>query len=428
MKATQGTCVFALLCVCAVSAWAEKKYKSEEEYNLYTAVTQSFAANDMTKALASLDAWKGKFPESDYASDRQQLYVQAYARAAEPAKAVEAAKPALAGPFNTPDDELRLLFAVVTAVQQIASPLSELQPVAADAARRLIAFDKMPSGMKAEDWAKAKEGLQGAARVALVHVTLTPVREAVKSGDCAGAEAAGTRAVQEFPESVQASWVLASAQLCLAKKDVAKFSPALYSLARAAALDPVKGLVDPAWQKSAAVPYFEKMYTQYHGADAEGLQQLKQTALKTPLPPEGFAIASQTQLEQQKQAELESKSPELALWMRVRSALAAPNGESYFAAELKDAAVPPLSGTLVEAKPACRPTQLTVAMAPGASPEVVVKLRAPLTGKPEPNSTFRFEAVPTAFTREPFQLTMETDPAKVSGLKSGPCAASKAKK
>ena len=174
-----------VMCVCALTLAAEKQYKSPEEHQLYAAVTKDFAANDFTKVIAGLDTWKQKFPDSDYDSNRQQLYVQAYSRAGQPAKAIEAAKPVLAGPFDTPDDQLRLIYTVVTAVQQLPAPAAELRPIVTDAAKQLIAFDKMPAGMKAEEWQKARASLNRAASVALLHVALTPVREAVQAKDCA---------------------------------------------------------------------------------------------------------------------------------------------------------------------------------------------------------------------------------------------------
>ena len=51
-----------------------------------------------------------------------------------------------------------------------------------------------------------------------------------------------------------------------------------------------------------------------------------------------------------------------------------------------------------------------------------MKLDAALTGKPAPGETIEFDAVPQAFSKEPFMLTMETDKSKITGLKVDPCA------
>jgi hypothetical protein len=90
---------------------------------------------------------------------------------------------------------------------------------------------------------------------------------------------------------------------------------------------------------------------------------------------------------------------------------------------MKGAKVPVLLGRVVEAKPSCRPTELVVSLSgrEGTPAEAVLRLQKPLAGKVEVGSEFRFEGVSTAFTREPFLLTMEVDPAEVKGLKTAPC-------
>jgi hypothetical protein len=111
--------------------------------------------------------------------------------------------------------------------------------------------------------------------------------------------------------------------------------------------------------------------------------------------------------------------------MKIKGSLSDANGQQYFDTQLKDTAVPQLRGTLIAAKPACRPKELIVGVpVPGAplQPEITLKLDAPLTGKPELNKEFHWEGVPSAFTREPFMLTMDVEKAKVEGLTVTPCA------
>jgi len=95
--------------------------------------------------------------------------------------------------------------------------------------------------------------------------------------------------------------------------------------------------------------------------------------------------------------------------------------------------VPQLRGVLLEAKPACHPRELLVAVPlPDTQQtlraEIRVKLNKPLTGKPEINQEFHWEGVPSAFTKDPFLLTMDTDPAKIEGLKESPCSIAPKKK
>jgi len=49
--------------------------------------------------------------------------------------------------------------------------------------------------------------------------------------------------------------------------------------------------------------------------------------------------------------------------------------------------------------------------------EVTLKLDAALTGKPEAGTEVQFKGVPSAFSKEPFMLTMDAEKANVEGLK-----------
>jgi hypothetical protein len=177
--------------------------------------------------------------------------------------------------------------------------------------------------------------------------------------------------------------------------------------------------------------YLKKVYIRIHGSE-EGLDQLKKQAVGSPAPPSGFKIKSATDIAQEKEAEFEAGNPQLALWMKIKGQLADTNGDQYFQGQLKDAAVPQLRGTLVEAKPACHPKELLVAVPLPDSPkplkaEISLKLDKPLGGKPESDTEFHWEGVPTAFTKDPFMLTMETETAKIQGLKTEPCTTAPAR-
>ena len=82
-------------------------------------------------------------------------------------------------------------------------------------------------------------------------------------------------------------------------------------------------------------------------------------------------------------------------WMKIKGALADANGTDYFESQLKNSAVPQLRGTLVSAKPACRPKGLLVAVPLPDAPqplhaEITLKLDKPSGGKPEEGSEFHW--------------------------------------
>jgi hypothetical protein len=186
-------------------------------------------------------------------------------------------------------------------------------------------------------------------------------------------------------------------------------------------------MADPKWQQDTVRPFLEKVFEQYHGTDAEALDQLKRLAAKSPFPPEDFAIKSLTDIAIEKQDAFEKGHPQLALWMKIKAALSDGGGSSYFTSELQGVSVPRLRGILVEAKPACHPIELLVAVPlpgpiPQPEPEIILKLDSPLAGTPQLEAEFQWEGVPSAFSARPFRLTMETEPSKIEGLKITPCA------
>jgi len=90
--------------------------------------------------------------------------------------------------------------------------------------------------------------------------------------------------------------------------------------------------------------------------------------------------------------------------------------------------VPPLKGTVIEAKPACRSKELVIALSDATHGEVTLKLDAPLKGKPETGTEVQFKGVPASFVKDPFMVTMDAEKANIEGLKETPCAGAVTKK
>ncbi len=423
-----NTLVVCLLAAAQLTR-AERQFKTQAEYDAYNEVSKDLTANNPQKALQDLDAWKQKFPDSDFKDDRSALYVQALAAATQPAKALDAAAELMAKDLNTalsgPAPIIKLLYTLAQSIQKVPDPTPAQIAMGAQAARQLAAFDKAPDGVAPEAWAQARHDMQAASKAALLYTALIPSAQAMNHKDCEAAETYARKAIDDFPASGQAAWSLGAAQLCQQKTHPEKAPIAIYEFARAASLDPQSAMVDPKWQQSVAAPYLEKIYAQYHGSDPEGLKQLRTLATASPLPPAGFQMKSTSELALEKQAEFEASNPQLALWMKIKGALSAPNGDQYFESELKNSAVPAQAGSVVEAKPACHPKELLVAIkepdkqAPEG--EILLKFEKPLNGKPEVPADIQFEGVPSAFSSSPFLLTMDADPAKLTGLKIVPC-------
>jgi hypothetical protein len=418
------------LVVCLSAFAQQKEMKDAREYELYNAVAKDFAAKDASKALPDLDAWKQAYPESAFKIERECMYVQAYGDSHQPEKVIASASALLAsGAKIDPPDLLRVLFISVTAIRQINSATAEQMYFAESAARRLEKFEK-PENVTAEAWTKASTELRAAAVDALLYIEISRSAAARSRNDCPAAESAAHRAMDVYPDSVQAAWYLGMAELCLQKSDPKRAPAAIWAFARAASIDPAKGKVDAKWQNDVAAPNLERIYDQYHGPDPEGLARLKTASLGSPMPPPDFTIESVQEIAQRKQAAFETKFPEIALWMRIKAQLSGAGGEEYFTTGLKDSALPRLRGVIVTSKPPCRPNQLLVAVkmpeqATIPPAEIALKLDKPLSGSVAAGSEFGFEGVPSAFTPSPFLLTMDVGIVQIDGLEVHACPAQK---
>jgi hypothetical protein len=420
----------------SIATGAEKQLKPGES-EIYTEVVKDLGAPNFPKALSDLDTWRQKFPDSDFTDERSALYVQTYAGSNQPAKALDTAGDLLSkdltatfpGPTGQPTI-IRLLYNAVWAISQIASPTPGELTSGATAAHQLMAYDQPLPGVTAEKWNEARTDMRDRAAAALLYIAMLPGIQAMakQPPDCPAAESAYSKALMVYPDRAALSYELGRALNCEAKTMPDKQAPAVYEFLRAAVIDPTLG--NPGNDKKKIQTFADNAYIRLHGG-AEGLEQLKLQVKESPLPPADFTIRTATEIAESRRLKFEKDNPQLALWMKIKGALSDSNGEQYFAGELKDSAVPPLKGTLMEATPECRPKELLVAVPLPPLPdaqqqsapiEIRLKLDKPLTGKPEVKTEFQWEGVPSAFTREPFLLTMDVETARLQDLKTTPCA------
>jgi hypothetical protein len=365
------------------------------------------------------------------------MYMQAYGKMTppQPQKIVEYGAQLMGqdlkatfGGANGPLTILDILYKMATSVAALPNATPDQVELGKKAAQQLkeqatayfVPANK-PATTPDAAWTKAKSDLEDAADHSALALDLFPATQAMARKDCAAAEPMYLKALQDRPQSAFISYQLANAMVCLQKNDPAMVPKAIYEFERAAVIDPTLKLNE----------YADKLYRTVHGSD-EGLAQLKDLVKQSPLPPDGFTIKTQAQIDAEKDAELAKNNPKLALWLGIKTALSAPDGEQYFADKLKDSAVPQLRGVVVEGKPACRSKEITVYVPvpdqQGAQPaEITVNLDVALAGKPAAGSDIQWEGVPSAFTKSPFMLTMDAEKAKVE-VKTSPCAAPASKK
>jgi tetratricopeptide (TPR) repeat protein len=380
------------------AAQPQKKVKDQGEYDVFNAVTKEA---DGKKKIALLEKWKKDYPDSDYKEDRLLIMIQTYLQLGQAQEILNTAKELLAiNPKN-----VNALYWVCNLVPGLSKEDPESLDLADKAANGLINAEK-PADTKPEDWAKAKKDLE-----VIGHKALGWVNWKRKNLDAAEKEFVQTLKLNENQAEVS-SWLGA---VIFQMKKPERQSEVLYNFARASVLAPNQGGM-PEAQRKVTEQYLERAFNSYHGQDPAGLTALKEEAKKSAFVPSGFKIESQTEIAVRKENEFREKNPQLALWMGIKKELAGPNGEQYFESNVKNAAVPKLKGTVVAAKPPVRSKELVVGLENAEVGEVTLKFDAPLTGKPKLGSVVEFEGVPTAFAKDPFMLTFETEKGKVTGL------------
>ncbi len=405
----------ALVAVLGIgTAWCQapkKEVKDRAEYDLFMSVTKE--TND-AKRLEYLNTWKEKYPDSAFKEERLQYFLNTYKNLNKGANMLETAKEMTA---MDPKNLMGLYWQTVLTVT-LADTSPDALAAGEKAANSLIACidTGKPAGATEEAWQKEKKTLESVA-----HTTLGWVAMQRKQSEAA--EKSFAKSLEYNPNNAQVAYWMGAT--ILAQRKGERQAEALFYFARAAAMTGPGALTGPV--KQTAEQYFTKLYTTYHG-DASGIDEVKNYAAANTKPGPDFKLLSKLEIQSQKDQEFAKQNPQLALWMRVKTELAAANGEQYFAEHVKDTALPPLKGRIVSHKPAKFPKEIVVGIEKADVAEITLKLENPPKGavKADPGTEIEFEGTPVAFTREPFNLTVEVEPAKLKGWPAPPPPAKKA--
>jgi tetratricopeptide (TPR) repeat protein len=436
-----GAAALAVLTIAATTGWAQdagapkKAVKDQAEFDLYDAVTKDLLQNNGAKAVTDLDAWKQHNPDSAYKDDREVMYLKAYELAKDYDKELAKAKELMGhdldamfpDPAEGPKQVLPVYFAAVTAASLLQNPTPEQLAVGVEAAHKILDYKRDPKGIDPAAWATAKQQLAAAANALLYKAAFLPPYQAEQAKQYDTAVAGYQKAMADYPNDPSLAYRLGITYRAQHKDDLA-----IWQFARVVGIDPtLKGTA-----KAADITKFvNTYYHNLHGSD-EGLDQIVQQAKASPAPPADFHLKTAQEIAEAKQKEFETSHPDIALWMRLKATLTSDQGQQYFDSGMKGAAVPELTGTVLES--ACRAKELKVAVplpdATGAPvPEITLKLvneagaASPLPGKAE-SGRVTFAGVAESFTKDPFMLTMTIEKKDIKDLKVTPCAAPATKK
>jgi tetratricopeptide (TPR) repeat protein len=416
---------------------AEKKPKDQAEADIANAVfiDMQSAPPNWQKAVTDLNTWVQKYPESDWKNERLLYYLQAYNGLSQKDKALEYAGQLLAmdvpNVFKDKSDVLKIYYNTAAAVVGIKNAAPPQLAAGDKGAHALLAFiptyftaANKPASATDAQWDGLRQQLMAVGTEAELTVATYPGDQAAAKTppDWTGAEQAYRTALKDYPNTGNLAYKLGSAILRQANPDT--FAQGLYFVARAVAMDPAKGGIPDAAQRTAIDNFLKSAYVKFHGGD-DGLAELKQQALTAAFPPADFKIKTAAEIAMEKQKEFAEKYPEIALWMGIKGMLAGPDSDANFAS-MKDSLVKGLKGQIMSGNPDCRSKEVLVAVpepnqTSTLTAEITLKLDKPLTGKPVAGTEIKWDGQPSAFAKEPFMLTMSVDQADIQGMAVNPC-------
>lgn len=397
-----------------VAAWAQAQpqWKDRAEYDLVQEIQKTAAP---AKKIELLKTWEEKYPSSDFKIQRLNMMIEAYRGANQLPQAFDTAKKLMAEDPKGLAGLYWVTFLTIgmnnTSPDVLDTGEKAAQGLIANA-ETIFASDKKPQNMSEADWKKQRTDME-----ALAHTTLGWI--AMTRKNLEGAEKSFTKALELSPGSGQVSYWLGDVILKQRKPETQ--SHALYHFARAGAYDGPGGL--DASRRQTVMQYIERTYTGFHGSK-EGFDEMVAKAKVNPMPPADFKIKSKEELAHENKEAFAKQNPALALWMNIKEELKGPNGQQYFEANMKGAALPggaqnvkQFKGRVISHKPAVRPKEVVLAMSDAETPEVTLKLDEGenLPGKAEAGTEIAFEGTAISYSKDPFMVVFEVEKDKVSG-------------
>lgn len=404
----------------AQDAKPAKNWKDRAEFDMFDAANKS-AAKDR---VAALDKWKQAYAASEFADEREDIYLITYSELGDCRKAFDKSVDIL----KTRQNHERATAVVLGCLLAI----NPVQPADLDNAEKVAqhtidALDTIyADANKGNGFASTKDATKASALRVLGYVPFAK-KEYPK------AEAALTKSLQaDGTQAMLSNW-LATALVQQNKDNPAKYPLGLFHFVRAASYDGPNSL--PAAGRKPILDFVTKAYNAYHGSN-EGFDALVAAAKANTFPPADFKIKSTVEIAEEKakeEAAADAADPQKALWTKLLQApLTADNGEQYFEGTVKDAELPgtavagvtKFKGKIVSMTPALRPKQLVVAVHDAAG-DATLTFEEALPGKMEAGEEIQFSGTVKGFKKSPFMMEFEVEREQLVGWtgKGGPAPA-----
>lgn len=362
----------------------EKAPKDMAEYEL---IDKTYKETDPAAKLQLLAEWKEKYPESDFKDDRLRMIMQTNQQAGKLPEAIAAAKDVLA---QFPGD-FAANFTIASLTPALNNTAPDVLAAGEKAATELVSGAK-PASLSDEQWNSVKGQIMLTA-----HQTLGWIH--MQRKDNVKAESEFKTVLGMNPNLGQVSYWLGN--VVLAQGDPDKNELALFSFARAAVHEG-EGALPPEGRKQVA-DYLSTVYGKYAGTQ-EGLDDLKQAALKQPLPPAGMVIESASVREFKAEEARRKANPLLYKFIDLRDALTGSRADATWS-ELQGKVSPQME-LYVLGVDSDRPQVVNLGSKPDGPTEVVLNLENRLRAAPAHGSKFKFEGVASNLVKSPFKLTL----------------------
>jgi len=396
--------------------------KDQQEANMINAVIKE---PDPNKRVTELDEWKQKYPQTQFDSQRDLLYLVTYTQLKKGREAIDQAKEVLA---KHPDDYMALVTIMTFGpTMNGGKPSQEDFDTTMAAANHMLndgdkvfADSNRPGTVSAAEWPKVRPYWEK---------TLPNVEAQmwVNRKDNAQAEDQLGKLLQKYPNDAVIDQMMGGALLAQQKDHPEKAPVALFYYARAACYDG-DGALPAATRNGLKSGFLTRAYNTYHGS-ADGLDQLCQTAKANAAPPSDFKILSVADIaaaqNAAEQAALKA-NPAMVLWKNIKTQLTGASPDQFWSSA-NGAGLPGKdpddqtkdlmwTGKIVSMKPAIGPKELVMAVENPAG-DVTLELLEPLKGKMEVGSELQFSGQAKAYNKDPYMLTMETDVDHIVGWK-----------
>jgi len=386
------------LVVTALTAFAAvalaQNYKDQAESDIAMAAQKEA---DAQKKIDKLKEWEQKYPDSELKGQRTVMMAQALLGI-------------VTGAYGKPGPP-ELFDSAEKAGKQLADNLDNYFSAA-----------NKPAAASDAQWADAKKSFALGSHSSLGWIYFTQKKDAQ-------AEDEFKKVLGVDPNQAQISYWLGT--VIIRQKNVARYSEALYSIARALSVTGPTAL--PAAAATPAEAYLKKAYIGYHGDDSD-LDKLKAAVSAGPLPPAGYHIRSIEEIEKEKFAneeEFNKAHPDIAQWRLIRTTLK-DQGDTAFTG-MKESLIPEEKIGMFKAKVVTVNDKDLVVNVDNAGGDGTLKFEKALNTKViNVGDAIEFKAVIDSYQKEPYMLTMKIDEPKeqIKGLPdnafSGAPAAKKA--